>query len=67
MVIYIQYKFHEIQSIGYIAMAKDGKKSLKFRQKKGDNSTIPDDSPIKPHHIMVIYIQYKLHDILYVG
>ena len=24
-VIYIQYKIHEIQSIGYLVMAKDGK------------------------------------------
>ena len=26
IVIYIQYKFHEIQSIGYLVMAEDGKK-----------------------------------------
>ena len=26
MVVYIQYKFHEIPSIGYLVMAEDGKK-----------------------------------------
>ena len=25
MVIYIQYKFHEIKSIGYLVLAEDGK------------------------------------------
>ena len=47
-------------------MAEDGKKSLKFRQSKGNNSTITDDIPIKLHvHIltMVIYIQYMFHEI----
>ena len=42
IVIYIQCKFHEIQSIGYLVMAEDGKKSLKFRQSKGNNSSITD-------------------------
>ena len=37
MVIYIQYKFQEIIFIGYLVMAEDGKKSLKFKQSKGDN------------------------------
>ena len=32
MVIYIQYMFHEIISIGYLVNAEDGKKSLKFKQ-----------------------------------
>ena len=47
-------------------MAEDGKKSLKFRQSKGNKSTITDDTPIKLHvHIltMVIYIQYMIHEI----
>ena len=47
-------------------MAEDGKKSLSFRQSKGDNSTITHDTLMKLHvhnHIMVIYIQYKFHEI----
>ena len=47
--IYIHYKFHEIPSIGYLVMAKDGKKLLKFSQSKGNNSAITDDTPIKLH------------------
>ena len=65
MAIYIQYKLHEIPSIGYLVMTEDGKKSLKARQTKGNNAAIPDDSPIKLHvHnlTMVIYIQYKCHE-----
>ena len=64
MVIYLQYKFHETPSIGYLVMAEDGEKSLEFRQSKGNNSAIPNESPIKLHlHnlTMVIYIQYKFH------
>ena len=30
-------------------MAEDGNKSLKFRQSKGNNSAITDDTPIKLH------------------
>ena len=58
MVIYIQYKFQEILFIGYLVMAED-KKSLKFRQSKGYNSAMTEDTPIKLHvHnlTMVIYI-----------
>ena len=66
MVIYIQYKFYEVPSIAYKVMAEDGKKSLKFRQSKGNNSSITDDTLMKLHmhnHTMVIYIQYKFHEI----
>ena len=50
MAIYIQYKFHEIPSIGYNFMTEDGRKSLKFRQSKGNNSSITDEPLVKPHH-----------------
>ena len=71
MVIHIQYKFHEISSIGnmYLVMAGDGK-SLKVWQSKGNNSAITDDTPIKLHvHsiTMVICIQYTFHDIPYIS
>ena len=69
MVIYIQYKFHEILSIGYLVMAEDGK-SLKFRDSKGNISAKTSDTPIKLHVLnltMVIYIQYKFHEIPSVG
>ena len=49
MVIYIQYKFHEIPGIGYLVMAEVGEKRLKFRQAKGYNSSISNDTPIKLH------------------
>ena len=39
MAIYIKCKFHEIPSIAYKVMAEDGKKSLKFWQSKGNNSS----------------------------
>ena len=45
-------------------------KSLKFRQSKGNNSTINDDAPIKLHvHNldMVIYIQYTFHELPPIG
>ena len=38
MVIYIQYKYQKISFIGYLVMAEHGKKTLKFRQSKGNNS-----------------------------
>ena len=47
LVIYIQYKFHEIPSIGYKVKAEDEKKSMKFRQSKGNNSSITDDTLVK--------------------
>ena len=66
MAIYIQYKFHEIPSIGHLILAEDRKKSLKFRQSKGNNSTVTNDT-LKQLHVhnltMVIYIQYKFHEI----
>ena len=65
MVAYIQYKFSEIPSIGYLVVTEDGKKkSLKFRQSKGNNSSITDDTLMKIHvhnHTIVIYIQYNIH------
>ena len=65
MVIYIQYKFQEISFIGYLVMAEDRKKkSLKFGQSKGDNSSITHDTLRKlnvHNHTMVIYIQYKFN------
>ena len=45
-------------------------KTLKFRQWKGNNSAITDDTLIKLHvHnlTMVIYIQYKLNEIPSIG
>ena len=45
-------------------MAEDWKKSLKFRQSKGNNSSITDDNLLKLHkhnHTIVIYTQYKVH------
>ena len=62
MVIYIQDKFQEIPFIGYLVMAEDRKKTLKFRQSKGDNSSINDDTLMKllmHNHTIVIYVQYK--------
>ena len=69
MVVYNQYKFHEFPSIGYLVMA-EVRKSLKFRQSKGYNSDIKDDTPIKLHvhnFIIVIYIQYKFHEFPSIG
>ena len=51
-------------------MAEDAKKSLKFRQSKGNNSYITDDTMMKRHlhnHIMVIYIQYNFDKIPSIG
>ena len=64
IVIYVQFKFNNISFIGYLVMAKKGKKSLKLRQSKGINSTIANRIPIKFHvhnFTIVIYIQYKFH------
>ena len=61
MCLYIQYKFHEIPSYG-----QGRKKLLKFRQLKGNNSSMTDATLMKLHmhnHIMVIHIQYKFHEI----
>ena len=49
MVIYIQYKFQEISFIGYLGLAEDEKKTLKFRQSKGDNSFITHHTLMKLH------------------
>ena len=51
-------------------MAEDRKKSFKFRQSKGNNSAITDDTPIKLHMhnpTLIIYIQYKFHEIPSIG
>ena len=59
--------FHEIPSTGYLDMDED-KKSLKFRLSKGNNSSITDDTLMKLHmHNIVIYIQYKFHEIPSIG
>ena len=58
MVIYIQYKVHDIPFNGYLVLAEDGN-SLKSRQTKGNNSSIIDADLMKLHvhdHTMVIYI-----------
>ena len=67
MVIYTQYKFHEILSIGYLVMAKDGKKNHwnLDNQPAGNNSSIFDDTLMKLHvnnHTMVVYIQYEFYE-----
>ena len=70
MFIYYQYRFHEIPSLGYKVMTEDGKKSLKFRQSKGNNSSITDDTLMKlnmHNNTMVIYIQYKLQEISFIA
>ena len=67
--VYIQYKLHEIPSISYLVMAED-RKTLKFSQSKGNNSSITDDTIIKLHvhnPKLVIYIQYKFHGIPSIG
>ena len=49
--------------------AEDGK-SLKFRQTKGNYSTSTDDSLIKLYmhrHNMVIFTQYKFHEIPFIA
>ena len=59
---YVQHKFQEISFIGYLVMAEDRKKSLKFSQ---SNSSITHDTLMKLHmhnHTMVIYNQYKFHE-----
>ena len=59
IIIYIQYKFHEIPFNDYKVMAEGGK-SLKFRQSKDNNSAITKETSIKLHVyilLIVIYIQ----------
>ena len=59
MVLYIQYKYQEIPFIGYLVMADDENKSLKFMQSKGDNSPLTNGTAMKLHvheHTLVIYI-----------
>ena len=63
MILYIQYKFQETPFIGYLVMAEDDIKSLKFRESQGDNSSITDGTAMNLHvheHTLVIYIQYKV-------
>ena len=45
-------------------------KTLKFRQSKGPNSSIANDTLMKLHkhnHTMFIYIQYNFHEIAFLG
>ena len=67
MVIYIQYKFHEIPFICYLDMTEDGwMEGWKFRQSKDNNFSITNDILMKLHvyhHTIVIYIQYKFYEI----
>ena len=67
MVIYVQYKFHEITSIGYLAMPEDGKLDRwKFRQSNSNNSSKNGDILMKicVHHCTVVmYILYKFDEI----
>ena len=51
-------------------MAEDGKRSLKFRQSKGNNSSITDDILMKlnmQNNTVVIYIQYMFQEISFIG
>ena len=69
MVIKIKYKFHEIPKVANKVMAEDEKNTLKFRQLKGNNSSITDDTLMKLHvhnHTMVIYIQFTFHEIPFI-
>ena len=69
MVIYIQYKFHEIPSIGLLVMTED-RKTLRFKQSKGNKSSIAEDTLVKrhvPNHIMpyILSISFmKLHSLV---
>ena len=63
-------KFHEILSLSYLVMAEGGKKSLKFRQSKGNYSSITDDILMKHqvhNNTMFIFIQYKFQEISFIG
>ena len=44
MVIYIQYKFHEIPSIGYLVMAEDGKTDGR-KHRQNDAWTLQNQYP----------------------
>ena len=60
-------KFHPLVTKLWL---RTGKKSLEFRQSKSNNSSVTDDTLVKLYvhnHTMVIYIQYKLHEILSIG
>ena len=51
-------------------MAEDGKGSLKFRQSKGNNSSVTDDILMKlnvHNNTVVIYIPYKFQEISFIG
>ena len=50
-------------------MAEDDK-TLRFKQSKGNSSSITNDKLVKLHvhnTTMVIYIQHKFHDIPFIG
>ena len=69
MVLYIQYKFNEIPSFGYIVMSED-KKSSKFMHSKVNYSYITDDTLMKLHvhnQTKVIHIQYRFQEIPFIG
>ena len=54
--------FNEIPSFGYLGKVEDRKNSLIFRQLKGNNSSMNDDTLLKLNmhsNTIVIYIQYK--------
>ena len=70
-VTYSQYKVHEISTIIKKKVTNvwlRRKKSMKFRQSKGKNSSIIDAALVNQwlefhdNHTMVIYIQYKFHE-----
>ena len=70
IVLYIQRKFYEIPSIGYQVIAEDRKKTLKFRQSKGNSYATTNDIPIKLYKhnfIITIYIHHKFHECLSIG
>ena len=51
-------------------MAEDGKIMKHLGKSKGNNSFLIDDTLMKLHmqnHTMIIYYQYKFHEILSIG
>ena len=60
------FKLYEIPLFAYLFMAYEGKKSLKFRQTKSNNSSPTDDILMKlyvNYQTMAIYTQYKFQEI----
>ena len=59
VIFYTQYEFHESPFTAYQVIAENGKKSLKCRQSKGNNSSLIENTLMKLHvhnHTMLIYI-----------